>query len=97
MKPLKYSFISIIIGVIYYFFFLNIIGCTCLESLPIKFYELKLLRSLSCDGCSKLKSFPKIGSNMTNLREINFSKTAITEVPSSIRRLHGLEDLNLSY
>ena len=34
---------------------------------------------------------------MTNLREINLSKTAITEVPPLIRRLHGLEDLNLSY
>ena len=34
---------------------------------------------------------------MTNLREINLSKTAITEALPLIRRLHGLEDLNLSY
>ncbi|RVW60067.1 TMV resistance protein N [Vitis vinifera] len=72
-------------------------GCTCLECLPRNFHKLELLRSLSCDGCSKLKRFPEIGRNMRNLRELNLSKTAITEVPSSIRHLHGLKDLNLSY
>lgn len=78
-------------------FFLNIIGCTCLESFPRNFHLLVLLRSLSCDGCSKLKRFPEIGKNMRNLRELNLSRTAVTEVPSSIRHLHGLKDLNLSY
>ena len=34
---------------------------------------------------------------MGMLRRLNFSKTDITEVPSSIRHLQGLEYLNFSF
>ena len=47
-------------------------------------------------GCTSLESFPKIKENMSKLREINLSGTAIIEVPSSIEHLNGLEYFNLS-
>ena len=34
---------------------------------------------------------------MGRLREVNFRRTGIIEVPSSIRHLHGLEFLDLSH
>ena len=76
--------------------FLNIIGCKKLESLPTNLHKLKILQTLSCAGCQELKSFPEIKENMGRLRELDFSRTGIIEVSSSIRHLHGLEYLNLS-
>ena len=76
--------------------FLNIIGCKKLESLPTNLHKLKSLQTLSCAGCQELKSFPEIKENMGRLRELDFSRTGIIEVSSSIRHLHGLEYLNLS-
>ncbi|RVW37807.1 putative WRKY transcription factor 19 [Vitis vinifera] len=71
------------------------IGCISIESLPRDFYKLKCLQSLSCAQCSKLKSFPEIKGNMRKLRKLDLSETAITEVPSSIEHLNGVEDLDL--
>ncbi|XP_034675526.1 disease resistance protein RPV1-like isoform X3 [Vitis riparia] len=72
-------------------------GCTRLQSLPRNFHKLEHLRSLSCADCSELKSFPEIKGNMSKLRELNLSGTAIIEVPSSIGRLKALQHLDLSY
>ena len=66
-------------------------------TLPENLHQLECLRTLSCVGCSRLKSFPEIKGDMGRLRELNLSLTCITELPSSIRHLHGLEDLDLSY
>ena len=44
-----------------------------------------------------MKSFPQIKGDMGRLRELNLSLTGILKLPSSIRHLHGLEDLDLSY
>ena len=72
------------------------IGCIGLESLPRNLHKLECLQTLSCDGCSNLKSFPEIEKEMRSLRELNLSRTGIMELPSSIRHLNGLEDLDLS-
>ena len=82
------SFFIIIIIII-------LIGCISLESLPRGFYKLQCLQMLSCRGCSKVKRFSEIKGNMRELRALNFSGTAIMEVPPSIKHLNGLEDLDL--
>ena len=77
--------------------FLNIIGCIRLKSLPKNLHKFKRLQTISCAGCLEIKSFPEIEENMGRLRELDFSRTGIIEVHSSIRHLHGLEYLNLSH
>lgn len=77
-------------------FFLNMTGCRRLERLPGNIHKLKRLQTLSCSFCLEMKSFPEIEENMGKLRELNFRRTGITELPSSIRHLNGLEDLDLS-
>ncbi|XP_034674505.1 disease resistance protein RUN1-like [Vitis riparia] len=72
-------------------------GCKSLESLPRNLHKLKCLQTLSCDHCSNLESFPEIEEEMRSLRKLNLSDTGITELPSSIRHLNGLENLDLSY
>ena len=53
------------------------------------------LQSLSCKFCSKMKSFPEIKGNMSKLRKIDFSRTSIKGLPSSIRHLKALEHFDL--
>ena len=65
--------------------------CKNLESLPSTICELKSLTTLSCPGCSQLKTFPAILETWENLR------TAIEELPSSIQHIRGLRYLNLAY
>ena len=76
--------------------YLNLAYCSNLLSLPETICHLKSLAFLSCLGCSQLKSFPEIREDMENLRELNLGETAIEELPTSIQRLHGLQELNLS-
>ena len=77
--------------------FLNIIGCKRLESLQRNFHKLECLQTLSCDGCSNLKSFPNIEKEMRSLRKLHLRHTGIMELPSSISNLNGLEKLDLGY
>ena len=77
--------------------FLNIIGCIRLKSLPKNLHKFKRLQTISCVGCLEIKSFSEIKENMGTLRELDFSRTGIIEVHSSIKHLHGLEYLNLSH
>ncbi|XP_034679882.1 disease resistance protein RPV1-like [Vitis riparia] len=76
---------------------LELTGCERLESLPRNLHKLECLQTLSCNGCSNLKSFPEIKEEMRSLRKLNLSHTGITELPSSIGNLNGLEDLDLGY
>ena len=76
--------------------YLNLAYCSNLLSLPETICHLKSLAFLSCQGCSQLKSFPEIREDMENLRELYLDRTAIQELPSSIRSLKGLQDLQLS-
>ena len=65
--------------------------CKNLESLPSTICELKSLTTLSCSGCSRLKSFPEIPpKGLENLRKLHLDGTAIQELPSSIGSLKGL-------
>ena len=76
--------------------YLNLAYCSNLLSLPETICHLKSLAFLSCWGCSQLKSFPEIREDMENLRELDLDETAIEELPTSIQRLHGLQELHLS-
>ena len=76
--------------------YLNLSSCRNLLSLPDIICGLSSLKILQVENCP-IKSFPEIGENMGRLRELNFSRTGIIEVPSSIRHLQGLEYLDLSY
>ncbi|KAL6315390.1 hypothetical protein AAG906_000500 [Vitis piasezkii] len=69
--------------------------CKNLESLPTSIWEFKSLKSLFCSHCSQLQYFPEILENMENLRVLHLNKTAIKELPSSIKHLNRLEVLNL--
>ncbi|KAK9180199.1 hypothetical protein WN943_029406 [Citrus x changshan-huyou] len=75
---------------------LTLKGCKNLSSLPITISSLKCLRNLKLSGCSKLKKFPQIVASMEDLSELYLDGTSITEVPSSIELLTGLELLNLN-
>ena len=70
-------------------------SCKNLNSLPSSICDFKSLASLSCSGCSKLERFPEILQDMENLRKLYLDGTAIKELPSSIQRLRGLQDLFL--
>ncbi|XP_034675714.1 disease resistance protein RPV1-like isoform X2 [Vitis riparia] len=69
--------------------------CKNLESLPTSIWEFKSINSLFCSHCSQLQYFPEILENMENLRVLHLNKTAIKELPSSIKHLNRLEVLNL--
>ncbi|XP_059590717.1 disease resistance protein RPV1 isoform X2 [Vitis vinifera] len=75
---------------------LTLKGCTRLKSLPRNFPKLECLQTLSCCGCSNLESFPKIEEEMRSLRKLNLSQTGIMGLPSSISKLNGLKELDLS-
>ena len=70
-------------------------NCKNLESLPTEICKLKSLTGLFCSGCTKLKRFPDIMDDMENLRKLHLDETAIEELPSSIERLQGLQELLL--
>ncbi|XP_065622349.1 disease resistance protein RUN1 [Quercus suber] len=57
--------------------------------------NLKSLEIFILSGCSSLKKFSKIGTNMTRLSELCLDGTAVEELPSSLERLTGLTVLSL--
>ena len=73
---------------------LSLKDCKSLENLPHEI-NLNSLKFLILSGCSKLKKFPKIGRNMTSMLELSLDRTAIEELPSSIKHLTSLTLLNL--
>ncbi|KAG7941013.1 hypothetical protein I3843_16G016500 [Carya illinoinensis] len=74
---------------------LNLKDCQSLVSLPNEI-NLESLKTVILSGCSSLIKFPEIGKNMKRLSELYLDKTAIEEIPSSIRNLTGLTLLNLA-
>ncbi|KAH9725758.1 retrovirus-related pol polyprotein from transposon RE2 [Citrus sinensis] len=71
-------------------------NCKNIKSLPISLTRLKCLRTLKLSGCSKFRKFPEIWGSMKDLTELFLDGTSITEVPSSIELLTGLQLLNLN-
>ncbi|KAH0910518.1 LOW QUALITY PROTEIN: hypothetical protein HID58_033839, partial [Brassica napus] len=76
------------------------LSCTSLVNLPSSICNATSLEKLVLSGCSRLKTFPEI---TTNIQELNLSSTAIEEMPSSLRSLkvfppvpEGIEELDLS-
>ncbi|XP_057419930.1 disease resistance protein RPV1-like isoform X2 [Lotus japonicus] len=74
---------------------LDLGSCESLTMLPIDLCKLKLLRRLDLSGCSNLEKFPEIVDTMENLAVLVLDQTAIQELPSSLDRLVGLEELSL--
>ena len=75
---------------------LNLENCQELTSLPNKF-ELKSLVTLNLTHCSEVKKIPEFEGNMKHLQELLLEGTAITELPSSVECLIGLNILILRY
>ncbi|XP_034675170.1 disease resistance protein RPV1-like isoform X1 [Vitis riparia] len=73
---------------------LNLENCRNLRSLP-NICGLKSLKDLIIDGCSNLEAFSEITEDMEQLKYLLLNETGITELPSSIEHLRGLESLEL--
>ncbi|EOA15282.1 hypothetical protein CARUB_v10028683mg [Capsella rubella] len=71
---------------------LRITDCKNLEIIPMEL-KLECLTSLDFKGCSKLKTFPDIS---TNISWLDLSRTAIHEVPWWIEKYSSLEHLLLN-
>ncbi|KAH9725712.1 ADP-ribosyl cyclase/cyclic ADP-ribose hydrolase [Citrus sinensis] len=75
---------------------LSLKDCKNIKSLSISLTRLKCLRTLKLSGCSKFRKFPEIWGSMKDLTELFLDGTSISEVPSSIELLTGLQLLNLN-
>ncbi|KAL6130713.1 hypothetical protein ACLB2K_069092 [Fragaria x ananassa] len=73
---------------------LSLKGCKELKILPSSFCMISL-KNLELSGCSNLKNFPEIPEVMKELRRLCLDKTAIKELPSSLKNLKGLVTLSL--
>ncbi|XP_033141416.1 protein VARIATION IN COMPOUND TRIGGERED ROOT growth response isoform X2 [Brassica rapa] len=67
-------------------------GCINLETLPTGI-NLQSLRELNLSGCSRLRTFPDIS---TNIQWLYLSETAIEEVPCWIEKFTRLEELEMN-
>ncbi|XP_058731486.1 disease resistance protein RPV1-like [Vicia villosa] len=74
---------------------LDLSECESLTSLPAELINLKFLTRLCLSDCLKLEELPEIEEIMENLKVLSLEKTAIKELPSSLHRLVGLEELSL--
>ncbi|XP_068312911.1 disease resistance protein RPV1-like [Pyrus communis] len=69
--------------------YLKLKDCKELRSLP-SINRMRSLVTLDLSGCSSLEMFPEILEVMEKLRALNFSRSKIKELPSSINNLTGL-------
>ncbi|CAH8277397.1 unnamed protein product [Arabidopsis lyrata] len=72
---------------------LQLQGCSKLAVLPTNI-NLESLAKLNLSDCLMLKSFPEIS---TNIKHLKLMRTAIKEVPLSIKSWSRLHDLEMSY
>ena len=70
-------------------------NCKNLLCFPNIICSLTSLKNLNLYGCSKIDELPKDLGNIISLKTLDFSRTAIKELPSSIEFLTGLEVLVL--
>ncbi|XP_028754845.1 disease resistance protein TAO1-like [Neltuma alba] len=73
---------------------LSAMRCKNLKILP-SCLKLTSLKHLNLFGCSSLQTFPEVLVMMEKMRTLDLDKTAITELPSSICNLIGLEILHM--
>ncbi|PON64540.1 Leucine-rich repeat [Trema orientale] len=66
-------------------------NCVRLVKLPTSICKLKSLENLSLSGCFKLARFPEILEPMENLSRLELERTAIEELPFSIKNLIGIQ------
>ncbi|XP_021909742.1 protein SUPPRESSOR OF npr1-1, CONSTITUTIVE 1-like [Carica papaya] len=71
---------------------LDLSGCIKLKSLPTNI-NLRSLEFLNLFGCSKMATFPEISRN---IKYLYLNGTSVKEVPSSIKHISSLMELNLS-
>ncbi|XP_021910028.1 disease resistance protein TAO1-like isoform X2 [Carica papaya] len=71
---------------------LDLSGCIKLKSLP-RNINLRSLEFLNLFGCTKMATFPEISRN---IKYLYLNGTGIKEVPSSIKHICSLLELNLS-
>ncbi|XP_050254549.1 TMV resistance protein N-like isoform X1 [Quercus robur] len=72
---------------------LDLCDCKNLVHLRDTIFNLKLLRVVYIEGCSKLDGLPENLGNAESLMSLNLSETAIRKVPSSIGLLKHLRSL----
>ncbi|XP_030949366.1 disease resistance protein TAO1-like [Quercus lobata] len=75
---------------------LNLNFCKNCVLLPSTICSLKSLESIYLWRCSKFDKLPRDLGNITSLKELGLSRTAIKELPSSIEFLIGLTSLDLT-
>ena len=63
---------------------LDLRDCKSLSGLPIAICSLTSLKTLNISNCSKLDKLPKNLGNIEGLEELDGSRTAIKELPSSM-------------
>ncbi|VVA15211.1 PREDICTED: TMV resistance [Prunus dulcis] len=73
---------------------LRLVDCFNLTRFP-RGVKLKSLTLMILNDCKKLEYFPEILAKMECITRMNLSGTAIKELPSSIRYLVNLQDLEL--
>ncbi|XP_045821270.1 disease resistance protein RPV1-like [Trifolium pratense] len=74
---------------------LDISYCHSITCLPDELLNSKFLTRLSLSHCSELEELPEIKETTENLKVLVLDYTAIKELPSSLHRLAGLEELSL--
>ena len=74
---------------------LDLEQCKELSYLLDKF-EMESVETLNLSYCSKVKKVPEFLGDMKRLRKLLLECTAITELPSSVECLTGLNILNLA-
>nr|XP_023881032.1 TMV resistance protein N-like [Quercus suber] len=74
---------------------LDLRDCKNLSSLPISICSLTSLKTLNISDCSKLDKLPENLGNIEGLEELDGSRTAIKELPSSMVLLKNLKVLSL--
>ncbi|KAI9126977.1 hypothetical protein K1719_001536 [Acacia pycnantha] len=73
---------------------LSAMRCKKLKIFP-SHLRLPSLEHLNLFGCSSLQTFPEMSIVMKEMQTLDLDKTTITELPSSVRYLIGLESLSM--